>query len=74
MTRQEKYLNIRAFTDNQKREAYERQDGICFDCKQHFEIGETEADHIDPWHIGGKTISENCKILCQQCNRTKSGK
>jgi uncharacterized protein with ParB-like and HNH nuclease domain len=29
LTRKEKYLNIRIFTDNQKREAYERQKGIC---------------------------------------------
>jgi hypothetical protein len=29
LTRKEKYLNIRAFSDKQKREAYERQKGIC---------------------------------------------
>ena len=28
ITGKEKYLNIRSFTDNQKREAYERQKGI----------------------------------------------
>ena len=32
LTRNEKYLNIRAFTDNQKRSAYERQQGICKTC------------------------------------------
>ena len=36
LTRQEKYLNIRAFTDKMKREAYERQKGICKKCKKHF--------------------------------------
>ena len=74
LTRQEKYLNIRAFTDKMKREAYERQKGICVKCKKHFEIEEMEADHITPWHEGGKTISENCQMLCKQDNRTKSGK
>lgn len=74
LTRQEKYLSIRAFTDKQKREAYERQKGICKKCKEHFEIEEMEADHIKPWHEGGKTVSENCQMLCKQCNRTKSGK
>jgi len=74
LTRQEKYLNIRAFTDKMKREAYERQKGICKKCKEHFEIEEMEADHIKPWHEGGKTISENCQMLCKQDNRTKSGK
>ena len=73
LTRNEKYLNIRAFTDNQKREAYERQKGICHKCKKQFEIGEMEADHIKPWHEGGKTIAENCKMLCKQDNRLKSG-
>lgn len=74
LTRQEKYLSIRAFTDKMKRETYERQKGICKKCKEHFEIGEMEADHINPWHEGGKTVSKNCQMLCKQCNRTKSGK
>lgn len=73
LTRQEKYLNIRAFSDKQKREAYEKQKGICAKCKKHFEIEEMEADHIAPWREGGKTISENCQMLCKNCNRTKSG-
>ncbi|MDD4289927.1 MAG: DUF262 domain-containing protein [Patescibacteria group bacterium] len=74
LTRNEKYLNIRAFTDKQKREVYEKQKGICIKCKKHFEIEEMEADHIKPWHEGGKTISENCQMLCKDCNRRKSGK
>jgi hypothetical protein len=73
LTRNEKYLSIRAFTDKQKREAYERQKGVCAKCKKHFEIEEMEADHTTPWHEGGKTISKNCKMLCKQDNRTKSG-
>lgn len=72
LTRQEKYLNIRAFTDNQKREAYERQNGVCPDCKKHFDISEMEADHIDPWVDGGKTTAENCMMRCKECNRRKS--
>ncbi|PKN01579.1 MAG: HNH endonuclease [Elusimicrobia bacterium HGW-Elusimicrobia-1] len=74
LTRKEKFLNIRAFTEKQKREAYEKKKGICVKCKKHFEIEEMEADHITPWHEGGKTIAENCQMLCKQCNRTKSGK
>lgn len=74
LTRQEKYLSIRSFTDKMKREAYERQKGICKKCKEHFEIEEMEADHIKPWHEGGKTTTENCQMLCKQDNRTKSGK
>lgn len=74
LTRNEKYLSIRAFTDKMKREAYERQKGICKKCKKHFEIEEMEADHIKPWSKGGATTAENCQMLCKQCNRTKSGK
>lgn len=74
ITGQEKYLSIRAFTDKMKREAYERQNGVCSKCSEHFEIGEMEADHIKPWHEGGKTIADNCQVLCKQCNRLKSGK
>lgn len=73
ITGQEKYLSIRSFTDNQKREAYEKQNGICPNCKETFEIDEMEADHITPWHDGGKTISDNCQMLCRECNRRKSG-
>ena len=75
----ERSLNIRAFKDKEKREVYERQNGICVAKKAvcgnvHFEIEEMEADHIKPWHEGGKTNSENCQMLCKQDNRIKSGK
>jgi hypothetical protein len=74
LTGKEKYLNIRAFTSNQKRETYERQSGVCVDCNEKFEIEEMEADHITPWHEGGKTVPENCQMLCKEDNRRKSGK
>jgi hypothetical protein len=74
LTRNEKYLSIRTFSESQKRESYERQKGICPACGKHFEIQEMEADHIIPWHLGGKTVAENCQMLCKSCNRTKSGK
>lgn len=74
LTKKEKYLNIRAFTDKMKREAYERQNGKCSFCKKKYDISEMEADHITPWHEGGKTIAQNCQMLCKQDNRTKSGK
>ena len=74
LTRNEKYLNIRAFTDKQKREAFERQNGICVKCGETFGLHEMEADHITPWHEGGKTSAENCQMLCRNDNRIKSGK
>jgi len=74
LTRAEKYLSIRAFNDKMKREAYERQKGVCVKCQEHFAIEEMEADHITPWHEGGKTNAENCQMLCKEDNRRKSGK
>lgn len=73
LTRKDKHLSIRAFTDNNKREAYEKQKGVCTVCKEHFEIHDMEADHITPWHDGGKTNAVNCQMLCKEDNRRKSG-
>lgn len=70
----EKHLSIRAFSPAMRREAYERQKGICPDCKKHFEIEGMEADHITPWHEGGKTIASNCQMLCMEDNRRKGGR
>lgn len=69
----EKHLSIRSFSDNQKREAYERQKGICPVCNEHFDIDDMHGDHITPWHAGGRTIAENCQMLCKEDNRRKSG-
>lgn len=71
LTGNEKSLNLRAFDDKMKRKVYEQQGGVCRACKKPFDIAQMEADHIVPWHKGGKTILENCQILCMICNRTK---
>ena len=31
-----------------------------------------EGGHITPWSKGGRTLPENCKMLCAECNRRKS--
>lgn len=74
LTRDERYLGIRAFSDSMKQKVYEKQLGICPVCENHFEIHEMEGDHIIPWKDGGKTIEENLQMLCKMDNRTKSGK
>ncbi|MCR9262525.1 MAG: DUF262 domain-containing protein [Flavobacteriaceae bacterium] len=74
LTRDEKHLGIRVFSDSMKQKVYEKQEGICVECKGHFDISFMEGDHITPWHEGGKTIEENCQMLCKDCNRRKSGK
>ena len=69
-----RHLGIRAFDDNTKREVYERQGGICPLCGKRFEIEQMEADHITPWVEGGRTVADNCQMLCRDCNRRKSAK
>jgi hypothetical protein len=68
----EKYLNIREFTENQKRWAYERQSGVCPKCNGHFEIKQMDASRITPWVDGGKTDVDNCQMLCKDCNRRRN--
>ena len=74
LTRDEKYLSLRAFSDGEKLKVYTAQNGICKICGNHFELEEMEADHITPWSQGGKTTVENCQMLCRECNRRKSDK
>ena len=74
LTGNDKTLSLRAFDQKTKITAYAKQKGICPNCGKHFEIGAMEADHIVPWSKGGKTVPDNCQMLCQLDNRTKSGK
>lgn len=78
----ESHLNLRAFTEAQKLKAYKACGGICYDCQKEggenatkvWKLEEMEADHIDPWHLGGKTELSNCRMLCKHHNRVKGGK
>lgn len=74
LTRKEKFLSIRTFSEAQKLAAYENQLGVCPICHEHFDLNQMEADHITPWHEGGRTVAENCQMLCRECNRRKSAK
>ena len=71
----ERHLSIRKFSDKQRRQAYERQKGICPKCKapnNHYDINDMEADHITPWSKGGRTSADNCQMICKHHNRLKS--
>lgn len=70
--RAERFLSLRAFDDNAKLEAYEKQGGICPICGEHFEYDQMEGDHKIPWCDGGKTTISNLQMLCKSCNRQKS--
>lgn len=73
----EKYLSIRAFTEAQKRRAYERQGHKCPCCVKNgidteYAYAEMQGDHIIPWSQGGRTVDSNLQMLCQKCNNDKS--
>ena len=79
LTKDDRHLNLRKFTDKDKRIKYEEQKGICPYCKQEgkdkvYDISEMEADHIVPWSKGGKTTIDNCQLLCKYHNGKKSNK
>ncbi|WEV67942.1 DUF262 domain-containing protein [Bifidobacterium sp. ESL0769] len=70
----ENALNVRAFSERDKRQAYERQKGVCPLCGKQYPIEKMQADHIKPWSEGGQTIPENCQMLCTQDNIKKSNR
>ncbi len=70
---EEKWLNLRQFPEADRRSAFEKQKGVCPVCKETFTIEGMEADHKVPWRLGGKTVPENCQMLCIKDNRLKSG-
>ena len=74
LTREEKHLNLRLFDKSQKLTAYERQNGKCAACAKEFKFKEMHGDHITPWSKDGKTIADNCQMLCSDCNLEKSAK
>ena len=81
----ERYLSIRAFSEQMKRRVYERQTASarqngtsnCPFCASQnittiYEFEEMQGDHITPWSQGGRTVEDNCQMLCQRCNNDKS--
>ena len=72
LTRDERHLNLRVFPKDVKQRVYEKQNGKCARCGEAFDLSKMEADHITPWSEGGKTIEENCQMLCKEHNRRKA--
>lgn len=71
LTGDERSLDLRSFPDDIKLTVYERQNHRCAICGREFDYEFMEGDHITPWKEGGRTIIENCQILCRECNRRK---
>ena len=69
LTKEEKHLNLRTFSDQIKRRVYENQGQKCNKCNEEFEYSNMDGDHIKKWKDGGKTVESNCQMLCIPCNR-----
>ena len=72
LTGDERKLSIRSFDRRDALAAYEKQGHKCVYCGRVFDnIDEMHADHIKPWSKGGKTVPDNCQMLCRDCNLKK---
>ena len=74
LTGDEHYLDLRAFPEDIKLAVWEKQNHICPHCGREFDYEFMEGDHITPWRDGGRTVIENCQMLCIECNRRKGAK
>lgn len=74
LTGDEHSLDLRAFPDNIKLSVWERQGHVCPLCHREFDFAFMEGDHITPWRDGGRTVEDNCQMLCRECNRRKGSR
>lgn len=74
LTGDERHLDLRGFPEDIKLAVWEKQHHICPSCKKEFDYEFMEGDHITPWREGGRTVIENCQMLCRECNRRKGGR
>lgn len=74
LTGDEHHLDLRAFPEDIKLAVWEQQKHICPLCGKEYDYEFMEGDHITPWREGGRTVIENCQMLCRDCNRRKGAK
>ena len=74
LTGDEQHLDLRAFPEDIKLAVWEQQGHICPLCGKEFDFEFMEGDHIKPWREGGRTVIDNCQMLCRDCNRKKGAK
>lgn len=74
LTGDERELDLRAFPEDIKLAVWEKQHHICPMCHKEFDFEFMDGDHIIPWSKGGRTVMENCQMLCRECNHKKGAK
>lgn len=67
----------RLFTHDQRMAIFRRDKGVCqvrLKCKgEQCTWDNWEADHTDPWSLGGRTTVANGQVACIPCNASKGG-
>ena len=71
LTGEEKTLNLRAFSQDEKLTMYHAQNGKCAICGKPYNFENMDGDHVMPWSKGGKTTLANGQMLCKTCNLKK---
>jgi 5-methylcytosine-specific restriction endonuclease McrA len=63
----------RIFGYDQKLAIFRKYDGVCQECGEKLEFGDshTHYHHIDPYIAGGETEIENGLLVCQDCHLNK---
>jgi hypothetical protein len=71
MQAEEAHPNLRQpIPDEVKMHVWQRDGGRCNKCGSNLKL---EFDHIIPVSMGGSNTARNIQLLCEGCNRTKSG-
>ena len=68
LTGDEHYLDLRTFPEDIKLAVWEAQNHVCPICGKQFDM------EFTPWRDGGRTVIDNCQMLCRECNRRKGAK
>lgn len=85
-----KLLDVRVFDEATKKSVYKEQTtkaerkkiSNCSHCavgheankKKMWKLEEMEADHVAAWSKGGRTMNNNCEMLCKTHNRAKGNR
>jgi hypothetical protein len=65
----------RVFNEEERYVIFHLSDRKCSLCGCELEsLSDMEADHVEAWSQGGKTVLKNAQALCVSCNRTKGAK
>jgi hypothetical protein len=62
----------RFFSEEEKELKWLEQNGKCAHCQEDVKLKGSQADHIEEWIMGNKSVEENLQILCTDCHTKKT--